>query len=126
MHILVADDQSDVRSALQLVLEQEFGVSRVSEAEDAERLIVQLSAIQPDVVLLDWELPDLAPRDTIVQLRDTNPELCVVVLSGRPEARRPALDAGADAFVSKIDSPDRLLKTLRKIGVLNGDLRDDL
>jgi DNA-binding NarL/FixJ family response regulator len=40
------------------------------------------------------------------------PNLLVVVLSGRPEVRREALAAGADAFVSKVDPPERLLAAL--------------
>jgi DNA-binding NarL/FixJ family response regulator len=36
----------------------------------------------------------------------------VIVLSGRPEARQAVLDAGADAFVSKVEPPERLLAAI--------------
>jgi DNA-binding NarL/FixJ family response regulator len=80
------------------------------------------------LVLLDWGLPGLPSKALLPALRALCPHLKVVVLSGRPEARQAALDAGADAFVSKIDPPERLLAALhgcwqdtpiRKIGDKN-------
>lgn len=109
MRVLLADDQSKVRSALRLLLEQQPGLSVVSEAVEAESLLAQAEATQPDLVLLDWELPGLRTDDWLSTLRTLCPRLKVIALSGQPEARRAALAAGADAFVSKGDPPERLL-----------------
>lgn len=112
MRILLADNQSAVRSALRLLLEQEAGVSIVGEVTEAEALLAQAEVAQPDLVLLDWELPSLLPRDLLFVLRDRCHHTVVIALSGRPEARRDALDAGVDAFASKGEPPERLLATL--------------
>ena len=61
------------------------------------------------LVLLDWELPGLEADGLLPTLRELCPRLKVIALSGRPEARHAALDAGVDAFVSKGDPPERLL-----------------
>jgi len=116
MRVLLADDQSKVRSALRLLLEQQPGLSVVSEAVEAEDLLAQVEASQPDLVLLDWELPGLRADDRLSALRRLCPRLKVIALSGRPEARQAALTAGADAFVSKGEPPERLLTTLRAVG----------
>ncbi|NIO69112.1 MAG: response regulator [Anaerolineae bacterium] len=116
MRVLLADDQTKVRSALRLLLEQEPGLSVVGEAAEAEDLLAQVEATQPDLVLLDWELPGLRTDDRLSALRTLCPRLKVIALSGQPEARRAALTAGADAFVSKGDPPERLLTTLRAVG----------
>ena len=117
MRILLVDDQSKVRSALRLVLEQQPGVHILGEAVDATGLLDWVKAACPDVVLLDWELPGLPDDDDVLSvLRARCPHLKVIALSGRPEARRAALAAGVDAFVSKGDPPERLLKTLRAVG----------
>ena len=124
MHVLLADDQSKVRSALRLLLEQQPGVSILGEAVDVTGLLDWVKAACPDVVLLDWELPGLeadnpstdSGQGLLPTLRELCPRLKVIALSGRPEARRAALDAGVDAFVSKGDPPERLLKTLRAVG----------
>ena len=125
MRVLLADDQAKVRSALRLVLEQQPGVSILGEAVDTTGLLDWVKAACPDLVLLDWELPGLktAGPSTVLRqaqdgssgqgllstLRELCPCLAVIALSGRPEARRAALDAGVDAFVSKGDPPERLL-----------------
>ena len=116
MRVLLADDQSRVRSALRLVLEQQQGVSILGEAVDATSLLDWVKAACPDLVLLDWELPGLETDSLLSALRARCPHLKVVALSGRPEARQAALDAGADAFVSKGDPPEWLLRTLRAVG----------
>ncbi len=59
MRILLADDQSEVRSALHLLLEQEAGLTIVEEVSEADELLAQVEMTCPDVVLLDWELPGL-------------------------------------------------------------------
>jgi DNA-binding NarL/FixJ family response regulator len=112
MRVLLADNQTKVRSALRLLLEQQPGLSVVGEAADAEDLLAQVEATQPDLVLLDWELPDQGGAATVAGLRTAQPGPVVIVLSGRPEARRATLDAGADAFVSKGDPPERLLAAI--------------
>jgi len=94
MRIVIADDQASVRSALKLLLED------------------ILRTVRPDVILLDWELPGLMHAGELAALRVQCPELQVLILSGRPEAQREALVAGASAFVSKGDPPERLILTL--------------
>ena len=114
MRILVADDQSGVRSALHLLLEQELGLSIVEEVVEADRLLAQIEMTRPDVVLLDWELPGLQGSDVVPSLRTVCPHVSVIALSGLPEARQAALSADVDAFVSKGDPPERLLETVKR------------
>jgi len=110
MRVFLADDQPRVRSALRLLLEQDPQLSVVGEAAAAEGLLAQVRAAHPDLLLLDWELPGLqAANPLLPALRALYPRLSVIALSGRPEARRAALAARADAFVSKGDPPERLL-----------------
>jgi len=53
MHVLLADDQSKVRSALRLLLEQEPELNVVGEATKADELLAQVGTVCPDIVLLD-------------------------------------------------------------------------
>ena len=116
MRILLADDQPRIRFALRVLLERQPGLKVVGEAGDAEGLLTQAEATYPDLVLLGWELPGLAAVGSLPTLRKIRPDLYVIALSGRPEARRAALAAGADAFISKIDPPERLLAAIGKAG----------
>jgi DNA-binding NarL/FixJ family response regulator len=112
MRILLADDQPRVRFALRVLLERQPGLKVVGEAIDAEDLLTQAEVTCPDLVLLGWELPGLRAANSLSALRKVGPNLFVIALSGRPEARRAALAAGADAFVSKTDLPERLLAAI--------------
>lgn len=123
MRVLLADDQPQIRSALRLLLEQELGASVIGEAAEAAGLLAEARAAAPDVILLDWELPFEHCCETntstglrLVQaLHEGLPGVKVVALSGRPEARLVAIEAGADAFVSKGDPPEELVAVLRAI-----------
>jgi DNA-binding NarL/FixJ family response regulator len=114
MRILLADDQPKVRFALHVLLEQRPEVIVVGEAGDADVLMTILKSAQPDVLLLDWTLPGLSELGSISSLREYNSKLIIIALSGRPELGQATLEAGANAFVSKIDSPDRLIATITK------------
>jgi DNA-binding NarL/FixJ family response regulator len=111
-HILLADAQPKVRFALRVLLAQQPEWDVVGEAADAKDLMAKLTATRPRLILLGWELPGLAEIGCAEALRDVDPGLCVIALSGRPEAQQSALAAGADAFVSKSDPPERLLATI--------------
>jgi len=125
MQILLADDQAKVRSALRLLLEQEPNLDILGEAVDTQGLLDWVGALHPDVVLLDWGLPGLSHNGVVTELHAICPHLSVVALSGKPEARQEALDAGVDAFVSKGDPPDRLLATLNMFYKLHSERRSE-
>jgi DNA-binding NarL/FixJ family response regulator len=112
MRILLADNQPKVRFALRVLLEHRPGLELAGEAASAEDLLAQVEALYPDLVLLSWELPGLAALGSLPALRRACPGISIVALSGRPEARQAALAAGADAFVSKSEPPERLLAAI--------------
>jgi two-component system invasion response regulator UvrY len=112
MHILIADNRPKVRFALRVLLERQPKIESVQEAVHAEDLLSRMEEACPDLVLIGWELPGLASVGSLSALRSVCPGASLIVLSGRPEARQAALSAGADAFVSKTDLPERLLATI--------------
>jgi len=112
MRLLLADDQPKARFALRTLLRFQTGLTIVGEAATADGLLALAEQTSPDVVLLGWGLRG-SPMDALLPaLRRICPHLYVIALSSRPEARDAALTAGADAFVSKIDPPERLLKAI--------------
>jgi DNA-binding response OmpR family regulator len=85
------------------------------EATNADELLAVAEAACPDLVVLNWRLQGLAMADLLPSLKAACPGVHVIVLSARREARQEALDAGADAFVNKMDQPDKLLAELRSV-----------
>lgn len=113
--ILLADDDPAICSALRLLLEQEAGLIVVGEAADASSARQHAATLHPDLLLLDWELPGATGAPPLDSLRTDTPGMQIIALTSRLEARPAALAAGADAFVSKGDSPDRLLAAIRGV-----------
>lgn len=115
MNILLADKRAAVRSALRLVLAHEPDISVIAEVGTGNELLEQIEAGCPDLLLLEWELPGQPLPEVLSAVRQRCPRLQVIALSGHPEARRLALEVGVDQFVSKADSPDRLLAAIRSV-----------
>ncbi|MCP4543417.1 MAG: response regulator transcription factor [Chloroflexi bacterium] len=113
MRVLIADDEPRVRSALRLLLRQHPSMAVAGEADNVESALELTSRHRPDLVLLDWELSGRNGTSALKRLRAVRQGIVVIALSGRPEARRAALDAGVDAFVSKGDPPEQLLSMLQ-------------
>ena len=112
MHILIADNQPQVRFALRVALEQRSGMKTIGEAIDAQDLLAQAKVTCPNLVLLDSDLPGMPLADLIAQLHQTCINVHTIVLSSRNEERERAVAAGADAFVCKCDAPDELLSAI--------------
>jgi CheY-like chemotaxis protein len=113
--ILLADDNSDLRSALRLLLETRLDVKRITEARDMEHVLAELEDSRPDCLILDWELPGRPTRKRVAVLRSLVPELKIIAFSARPESRQSALKEGVEAFVCKGESPLAVLESLQKI-----------
>ena len=112
MRILLADAEDNVRYGLRVLLEQRTDLQVVGEAADAQELSAHVASACPDLVLLSWDLAGRKGAELISTLRRICPGLHVIVLSGRPEARRAVLNAGANAFISKVEPPEQLLAAI--------------
>lgn len=115
MKIILADDLDEVRSGLRILLEQEIVTDKIDEAENLESLTSKVKEAKYDMVLLDWELDKKKVPGIIPVIKSLNPNTKVIALSSRPEALKSAMEAGADAFVSKGEHPEKLLKVIDNI-----------
>lgn len=113
VRVLIADEQAKVRFALRVLLERQAEIEVVGEASSVSALVQQAKATRPTLLLLDWGLPGLSTAHSMRAIRQLDPSLKVIVLSGRPEAGREAMLAGADGFVNKTDAPEELLTVVQ-------------
>lgn len=111
--VLLAAPQPNVRAALRLLL-RDLGMEVVGEAADWPTTLALAAESRPDMVLVDWELIPMDSGNTLIQLRVVCPAAVVIVLISHLDARQQAaLSAGADAFISKGEMPDRVAERLR-------------
>jgi DNA-binding NarL/FixJ family response regulator len=102
MKLLIVDDHPSFRSAARLLLEHE-GFEVVGEAEDGASGLAASSALSPDVVLLDINLPDLDGFDVASRIcLDTGAPKVVLTSSRDPREFGPLVSrSGAKGFVPK-------------------------
>src|SRR5258708_21420177 len=90
--VLVAEDDEDVRAAFETVLGERFETRCVGTATQP---VAMAAAWSPDVILLDWILPDGFGEDVVRQLRASEREVPIVVVSGAPNLKELAAGVGA-------------------------------
>jgi DNA-binding NarL/FixJ family response regulator len=117
MNILIADDHANVRRGLREILVDAFSDSRFSEASNGEEVLSQLVGSQPDVLLLDINMPGRSGFEVLKDVKQTYPWLPVIMVSVQPESQYAmrCLRAGATAYVNKDSAPEELAPVIRKI-----------
>ena len=110
IRLLLADDQALVRGALAALLDLEPDLEVVAEVGSGTEVVPAAAEHQPDVALLDVEMPGLDGIAATAALKAARPSTRVLIVTtfGRPGFLRRALQSGADGFVVK-DTPARQL-----------------
>src|SRR5690348_10458606 len=117
IRVLLADDQAVVRSGLRMILEAQDGIEVVGEAADGQDALRRVSALDPDVVLMDVRMPVLDGIEATRRLTDGGARARVLVLTtyGLDEHVYEALKAGAAGFILKTESPQQLIEAVRVV-----------
>ena len=110
--VYLADTLPDERAALRLLL-LDLKMQVVGEAADWLTAFAEAPTTQLDMLLVDWDLLPNGSVAALAELRAACPAAVVVVLISHLDARQQAaLSAGADAFISKGEMPDRVAARL--------------
>ncbi len=109
MRIIIADDQKHTRNGLKALLSASIPRVQIWEAatgREAERLAEE---VDPQIILMDIRMPELDGLEATRLIKSRRPGIKILVLSLHACCAEEALAAGADAFVSKGDTPEKLL-----------------
>ena len=111
--VLLVEDLADFRDLLKTMLSDTYDVSEASSGADLKQA---MAGSQPDVVLLDLQLPDANGLDLLPQIKKQWPETEVVVLTGNAsiEAAVEATKRGAYHFIKKPSEAGEILVTLER------------
>ena len=125
--VLIVDDEAPIREMIKLALELEgFTCLQAQSASEALPIIVDQ---RPDLVVLDWMMPDVSGLDFLRRLKrdDNTREIPVIMLTAKTEENSVVngLDAGADDYISKPFRPRELISRIqaimRRISKITGD-----
>ncbi len=119
--ILLADDHAVLRSGLRLLIDSQPDLTVVSEAGDGAETLRLASELQPDVILLDINMPDMDGLTVLPQLRQAAPDSRVLILTMHDDVNylQQTLQAGASGYVLKQAIDTELLMAIR--AVLRGE-----
>ena len=111
--VFLADALTQERAALRMTL-LDLNMEIAGEAADWPTTLARAPVSRADMLLVDWDLLPDAPREALEILRKACPAALVIILISHLDARQQAaLSAGADAFISKAETPERVAERLR-------------
>lgn len=117
IRVLLAEDQAMVRGALASLLGMEPDIQVVGEVSRGDEVVAAAMRTQPDVALLDIEMPGLRGLEAAELLRDELPGCRVVIVTtfGRPGYLRRAMTGGASGFMLKDTPASELAGAIRRV-----------
>lgn len=109
MKILIVDDSRAMRMIIKRTLKEAgYGEATVSEASNGREALVTIQSEQPDLVLTDWNMPEMTGIELLreIQTRSLGVRVGVVTSQGTASMQQEAKDAGAVFLLSKPFTPD--------------------
>jgi DNA-binding NarL/FixJ family response regulator len=115
VRILIADDQKRTRQGLKALLSTSLPGTEIWEASNGLEALRLAEDLQPQLVVMDIRMPGIDGLAATRGIKTRWPEIKVLVLSMYRDRQEEAREAGADLFVSKGESPERLLCALSSL-----------
>ena len=116
IRVLLAEDQGMVRGALASLLGLEPDIEVVAQVARGDEVVAAAQSVDPDVALLDIEMPGATGLEALAQLRGALPGCRVLILTtfGRPGYLRRAMETGASGFLLKDAPAHELASAIRR------------
>ena len=119
VRVLIVDDSATMRSLIGAVLRRDPEIEVVGSAGDPLEARAAIKALEPDVLTLDIEMPNMNGLEFLAQLRSdgARPDVTVIVISteGREEDTARGIEAGADAYIRKPFHSEEILDVIGRL-----------
>ncbi len=115
--VLIADDHDIVRQGIKTIISEVSDIVVAGEAESGDEVLKKIQALDVDVLIMDYEMPDRNGLDTLVELKAMKPQLPVIILSMFPEDHYGVrfLRAGASGYLGKSNVTQQLIEAIRRV-----------
>lgn len=117
INVLICDDHAIVRNGIRVLLATEPEIEVVGEAANGREAVAEWSRLQPDVVLMDLEMPEMDGIEAIKQITGQEPEARILVLTSFAADDKvfPAIKAGALGYLLKDSKPEELVAAIHEV-----------
>lgn len=119
--VILADDHPVVREGIRNLLEQSLDISVVGETSDGKEVLHLVEELNPDVLLLDMEMPGMGGNEVAQQVRESGLPVHILALSAHSDSRyiRGAMINGVSGYLLKEEVPSLILDAVQ--GVSRGE-----
>ena len=123
IRILLVDDSAAIRDALSSLLNAANCFEVVGLAEDGLKAVERAGELQPDVVLMDAQMPNMDGVEATRHIKQILPGVGILVLSVFADCLEASFEAGAEGCLTKDCEPEELFSELRRIAAVAKDSR---
>lgn len=115
--LVLADDHAVVRSGLRMLLQAQPDMEIVGEAESGAQALAQVKSLQPDVILMDIQMPGMNGIEATRQIKEAYANTAVLALTMHEDDQYffEMLQAGASGYLPKRAAPDELVRAIRTV-----------
>lgn len=112
--VAIADDHAMFKKGIKLALSMYKDIQIIFDADNGSDLLEKLKHVQPDIILLDLQMPVIDGATVLPLLRDTYPGIKVIILSlnSNDTLMPQLLQLGASSFLTKTDEPSVMHKII--------------
>jgi DNA-binding NarL/FixJ family response regulator len=117
INVILADDHAVVRTGMRRLLDDYGDIMVVAEAENGDDAYTLFLEFQPDVLILDMDMPDSSGLATLARLIAREPSARVLMFSSKPEMTFAvqAISAGAKGYILKSSSAEDMVFAIRQL-----------
>jgi NarL family two-component system response regulator LiaR len=117
IRLILADDHSLVRKGVEALLSTEEGMTVIGSAADGEEAVREVARLNPDVILLDLQMPRKSGIEAIAEIKEQDPQARILVLTSFSDDEKvfAAIKAGAMGYILKDASPQELIAAIRNV-----------
>jgi DNA-binding NarL/FixJ family response regulator len=115
--VMVVEDLPEIRNSLQKLLEQEAGILLLGSFSNGEAAIPEIIHAQPDIVIMDINMPGMSGIDCIRKVRDdcTGTQFMIFTIYENDEKIFDALSAGASGYLLKKTPPQKIVEAITEL-----------
>ncbi len=121
IRVILADDHSGIRSGIRHLLERQPDILVIGESKDGIEALQLTEKLDPDILLLDVEMPGMTGIEVAKQLKEQAPHVRILALSSydQREYILEMLDCGAAGYLVKDEAPELLIDAV--LGISRGE-----
>jgi NarL family two-component system response regulator LiaR len=128
IRVFLADDHAVVRKGLEALIATQSDMTVIGTAVDGEEAVQQVAVLQPDVILLDLQMPRKTGLEAIQEIKMADPQARILILTSFSEDDTvfAAIKAGALGYLLKDSSPQELIQAIRNVYNGRSSLHPDI